>query len=137
MRGPRTLRIGAIAVSVMLAGSTIVAAAGGRPSTLGAGQPAQVGAAESCPPADAKPSQTAQIATAKLTSNTTRPTTTSAFTGAPLGPALHRCRPPRPCPQEVGGRRGIHRYQGGDPHEHEGLRVEAGYLDGVCSHPRD
>jgi len=65
-RGRRTLLIGAIAVTVVLAGGAIVAAAGRRPSTLGAGQAAQVGAAESCPPADAKPSQTTQIATAKL-----------------------------------------------------------------------
>jgi hypothetical protein len=66
MRGRSTLVIGVMAVILVLAGGAIVAAASGRSSVLGTGQAAQPAAAESCPPADAKPSQTTQIDTAKL-----------------------------------------------------------------------
>ncbi len=66
MHGRWKLVIGAIAASIVLAGSAIVAGANGRPSTLGDGQASQVTAMGSCPPADAKPSQTTEIATAKL-----------------------------------------------------------------------
>jgi len=68
MRGRQKVLIGALAVTFVLAASALVASANGRPSALGLGSPqtSQVSAAESCPPADAKPSQTTQIATAKL-----------------------------------------------------------------------
>ena len=56
--------LGAIAAIVALTGGAVVAAAAGRTtSALGTAQRSQVG---SCPPADAKPSQTTRIATAKL-----------------------------------------------------------------------
>jgi hypothetical protein len=68
MRGRQKVLIGALAVTIVLAASALVASANGRPSALGQGeqQAAQVSAAESCPPTDANPSQTTEIATAKL-----------------------------------------------------------------------
>jgi hypothetical protein len=60
----KLLLIGAIAALMALTGAAVVAAAAGRTtSALATAQPSQVG---SCPPEDAKQSQTTQIATAKL-----------------------------------------------------------------------
>ena len=66
MRGRRKVLIGAIAVTIVLAGGALVAGATSRPSTLG--QPVRQApqATETCPVADAKPGQTTEIATAKL-----------------------------------------------------------------------
>jgi hypothetical protein len=66
MQGRRKkLLIGAMASIVALIGGAVVAFAGGRAtSSLEAEQPTQ--ATSSCPPADAKPGRTTEIATAKL-----------------------------------------------------------------------
>jgi hypothetical protein len=67
MQGRRKLLlIGLVAVAVALLGGTVVAAAMGRTSALGSAQQSQAAATESCPPSNPKPSQTTQIATAKL-----------------------------------------------------------------------
>ena len=69
MQSRTKLLIGAIAAPALLAvlaGGSIVAGANDRPSTLGGTQASQVSATDSCPPADAKRSQTTEIATAKL-----------------------------------------------------------------------
>jgi hypothetical protein len=60
----KLLLIGAIAAIVALTGGAVVAAAAGR--SMSALETAQASQAGSCPPADAKPNQTTQIATAKL-----------------------------------------------------------------------
>jgi hypothetical protein len=59
------LLVGAIAVAALVAGSAIVAGAYGRATVLGNPHTPQTAAA-SCPPADARSSQTTEIATAKL-----------------------------------------------------------------------
>src|SRR5215216_7669729 len=70
MQTRRTMLIGAIAVAILVAilvaGSAYVAGANGRETGLANGPTPQAEGAESCPPADAKLSQTTQIATAKL-----------------------------------------------------------------------
>ena len=65
-RRQRLVLIGAIAAAVAVLGGAVVATAMDRPSRIGTGSTSQVSSAESCPPADAKPSQTTEIATAKL-----------------------------------------------------------------------
>jgi hypothetical protein len=65
MLGRNKLLVGAMAVAALVAGSAIVAGAYGQPTVLGNPQSPQV-AATPCPPADARPSQTTEIATAKL-----------------------------------------------------------------------
>jgi hypothetical protein len=65
-RRQKLLLIGAIAAIVALIGGAVFAAAADRTSlALGSRQPSQADT-PGCPPADAKPSQTTQIATAKL-----------------------------------------------------------------------
>ena len=68
MQRRQKVLIGALVATFVLAASALVAGATGRSSTLGLGdrQASQVSAAESCPPADARPSETTEIATAKL-----------------------------------------------------------------------
>jgi hypothetical protein len=66
MQTRRTMLIGAIAVAILVAGSAFVAGANGRQTGLADGPTPQAEGAESCPPADAKLSQTTEIATAKL-----------------------------------------------------------------------
>jgi hypothetical protein len=66
MQTRRTMLIGAIALAILVAGSAFVAGANGRQTVLGGGPTVQAEGAESCPPADAKPSQKTEIATAKL-----------------------------------------------------------------------
>jgi hypothetical protein len=66
MQTRRTMLIGAIALAILVAGSAFVAGANGRQTGLANGPTPQAEGAESCPPADAKPSQTTEIATAKL-----------------------------------------------------------------------
>lgn len=65
-RRQRFVLIGAISAAVAVLGGAVVATAMDRPSGIGTGSTSQVSSAESCPPADAKPSQTTEIATAKL-----------------------------------------------------------------------
>jgi len=67
MRRRWKLLVGAVALTVVVAGSTLAAGAIGRsgPGDQGVGA-SQVDPAATCPPADAKPGQTTQIATAKL-----------------------------------------------------------------------
>jgi len=68
MQRRQKVLIGGLVATFVLAASALVASANSRPSTLGLGvsQAAQVSAADSCPPADARPNQTTEIATAKL-----------------------------------------------------------------------
>lgn len=61
------LLIGAVALTTLLAGSALAAGAIGRSGSGTDGvRASELGAAAACPPADAKPGQTTQIATAKL-----------------------------------------------------------------------
>jgi hypothetical protein len=66
MRGRQRVLIGAIAAAVILAGGALVAGATDRPSTIGLGVRQASQATETCPPADVRPNQTTEIATAKL-----------------------------------------------------------------------
>jgi hypothetical protein len=67
MRRRWKLLVGAVALTAAVAGSALAAGAIGRsgPGNQGVGA-SQVDPAATCPPADAKPGQTTQIATAKL-----------------------------------------------------------------------
>ena len=65
MPGRNKLLVSAIAVGALVAGSAIVAGADSRPTVLGNPLSPQ-GVGTSCPPADARASQTTEIATAKL-----------------------------------------------------------------------
>ena len=61
------LLVGVVALTTAVAGSALAAAAIGRPGPGTEGvRASQVGAAAACPPANAKPGQTTEIATAKL-----------------------------------------------------------------------
>ena len=66
MQRRQKVLIGALVATFVLAASALVAGATGRPSTLGLGVQQAPTTAESCPAADAKPSGTTEIATAKL-----------------------------------------------------------------------
>jgi hypothetical protein len=68
MRQRWKLLVGAVALTVVVAGSTLAAGAISRsgPGNQGGVGASQVDPAATCPPADAKPGQTTQIATAKL-----------------------------------------------------------------------
>jgi hypothetical protein len=68
MRRRWKLLVGAVALTVVVAGSTLAAGAISRsgPGNQGGVGASQVDPAATCPPADAKPGQTTQIATAKL-----------------------------------------------------------------------
>ena len=67
MRRRWKLLVGAVALTVVVAGSTLAAGAISRSGSGNQGVGAsQVDPAATCPPADAKPGQTTQIATAKL-----------------------------------------------------------------------
>ena len=68
MQRRQKVLIGALVATFVLAASALVAGASGRQSTLGQGDPqaSQVTAAETCPPTNANPSHTTEIATAKL-----------------------------------------------------------------------
>ena len=68
MQRRQKVLIGALVATFVLAASALVAGATGRSSTLGLGDRGQAlqAGAESCPAADAKPSETTEIATAKL-----------------------------------------------------------------------